>query len=133
MKKRFFLVAAIAALFVFIISISSCEKPAANKAFVGTYRVSGSCVDGSTISTVPISITAGASATAIVINFTSGISLNGTVSGSNFTIPDQYLTDNSGNVWTYNGTGSVTGSFLTLTYYGGWSGGENQCTLTGSH
>lgn len=133
MKKKFLFVAALTALFVFIIGISSCEKPAANKAFVGSYSVSGSCVDGSTIASAPIVISAGSSATSIVITFGGRINLNATVSGSNFTIPDQYLTDNSGNVWTYNGTGSVTGSFLTLTYYGGWSGGENQCTLSGSH
>ncbi len=130
--KKFFLVTAVAALLVFVIGISSCEKPAPNKAFLGSYSISGSCIDGTTIASLPVVISAGTSSSAIILTFGGVITLKGTVSGSNFTIPDQDITDNSGTVWTYNGNGSVTGSFLSLTYYAGSSAGENQCALTGS-
>ena len=132
MKKKFYLAVALASILVILIGLSSCEKPAANKAFVGSYHISGSCIDGTTIAALPVVISAGSSPTSIVLTFGGKISLNATVSGSNFTIPDQYITDASGNVWTYNGTGSVTGSFLSLNYYAGYSGGENECALTGS-
>lgn len=80
-----------------------------NKKFAGNYNMNGGCDVGTYVMNIS---TAGS--TSIIITAT-GTVLNGTVSGSNYTIPAQtFYEDNGDTKLVYSGNGSLDGNLITI-------------------
>ena len=93
---------------------SLCETEVREK-FVATYECSNSCLPGSSWTCV-ISKSATGITKVVMTNMgnTPGLELIGTVDGNNITILSQTDNDNDGDSWTVEGTGSISGTTVTL-------------------
>ena len=84
--------------------------------FLGTYTVSDACAPGTTYNSVISAVSSDVQK--VSISNILGASLQGTatanVSGSSLTIPSQQVTDADGDNWTVSGSGSKSGSQVSL-------------------
>ncbi|MBK7855786.1 MAG: calcium-binding EGF-like domain-containing protein [Bacteroidetes bacterium] len=93
---------------------TNCETAMRTK-FIASYNCSNSCLPGSSWS---CSITSSATGIDKVVlqdlGNTPGLDVTGTVDGSSITIASQTDTDDAGDSWTIEGSGSISGTTLTV-------------------
>ncbi|MEO5674696.1 MAG: calcium-binding EGF-like domain-containing protein [Chitinophagales bacterium] len=92
----------------------NCETESRAK-FVGTYTVSGTITcpisgDGTITNSVLTLTNSSGSVSDVVINFAGVLTINGTVTGTSITVASQSV-----GAFTYTGSGSISGSNITMT------------------
>jgi len=100
----------------------------AREKFIGQYDVAETCPSGNFSYAINI-VTSSASENGVIINNFGefGQPVNGTISGSNITIPSQNISV-QGVAITLDGSGSITGNLLTINYTFNVSGAGQTCT-----
>jgi len=106
-----------------------CQTATRDK-FFGTYNVNESCDFGN--DTYQMVVTAsGAGPNRILLNnfFNIGVIATGTVSGNSVNLPSQ-TANVQGQSWTFNGSGQIVGSVLTLSFTASVGNASGNCTAT---
>lgn len=108
---------------------TKCDPTGTVAKFVGTYTGSESCTSGN--DNYSLMIEAGSSDYTIKIKnlYNAGATfvINANVSQKNITIPNQTVSG-----ITVNGSGSINGNAITLTYSLSATGGSDNCTFNGN-
>ena len=106
---------------------ASCATASREK-FIGSYNVSESCTSGNFTYAISITTSSTGAANVIITNFggfTTPINVNGTVSGTSLTIPNQTVGGG-----TFSGSGQIAGNILTITYNATAGSSTDACTMT---
>ncbi len=101
----------------------------AREKFIAQYNVAESCPSGNF--TFAMNIVASTTAEdAVILNNLGdfGSAINGTVSGSSITIPNQNITI-QGIAVSINGSGSINGNLLIINYSYNFAGGGETCSM----
>lgn len=100
--------------------------------FIGTYNVTEACNSGNYNYTLVITASSQNTVSIILTNLSdfSNLTITATVSGNTLTIPSQNVTVNGNNL-NFVGSGTLSGSVLTLAYTITFDGTPDTCNSTG--